>query len=492
MTGKPKFVRPAAQRAVAAAMEHHDRTGSLPARSELDELAQASGYSPRHLRRLIAKALAGDQLWATPEFTLDEVVVTAVFLCCGNLAKARRQLERAGVTVPSDPHFRRVVAAQLGTDQLAYAKRGSAGFRDTQAYLKSHFPHRNHTVQLDHSELQILVVPRGSKTAVKPWITTVLEAKTRYLLGYAVTFGRPSSEEVRAALMSAIIPRYAPDGVTIVGGVPDRAVWDRGLEFVSNVMTESCLRLRVLPAPLPAYSPHLKGRQERFYRFFQDDCLSHLPGYNAGPADLRGNRAAASSAMGEDDLLDVVADWMDWYVSEHRIAGGETPLEMWARDATPLRHVSPEQLWVDMLIAKNLCKVSKNGVRFDRIDWTAPELTGLVGRKVEIRYMPIARDFVEVFLDGEHKCTAYPVAHLTADQEEAVKQRRVDRRRLAQRRGTTANRQRRRNAPNGTLRLDKDNRGVSHVIEADVDLLDGPEVSLDDLVSSAQDQGQLW
>lgn len=164
--------------------------------------------------------------------------------------------------------------------------------------------------------------------------------------------------------------RYAPDGETLVGGRPLKAVWDRGLEFVSNLITESCLRLGVMPIALPGYSPHLKGRKERFYGFFKTDCLAVLPGYNDGPTDLRGNSSIAKYALGEDEFVEKVAEWMDWYVTEHRIEGRETPLEMWRRDATPLREVTPEQLWVDMLLAKEKCKVSKNGIRFDRIDWT--------------------------------------------------------------------------------------------------------------------------
>lgn len=95
-------------------------------------------------------------------------------------------------------------------------------------------------MQLDHTELPIWVVPRGHKQAVKPWITAVMDSKTRYLLSWTITFGRPTAAEVRAALMSAMTMRVAPDGETLVGGKPLRAVWDRGVEFLANLITESC------------------------------------------------------------------------------------------------------------------------------------------------------------------------------------------------------------------------------------------------------------
>jgi putative transposase len=216
---------------------------------------------------------------------------------------------------------------------------------------------------------------------VKPWITAVMDGATRYLLSWVVTFGRQGSEEVRAALMQSFMLRTAPDGQTIVGGRPLRAVWDRGLEFLSNLITESCMRLDVTPVALPAYSPHLKGRLERFWDFLKKDALPTLPGYSEGPKDLRGNSAIASYALGEDKFLVVLADWMDEYIAQHKLSTtGRTPLQMWKDDATPLEEIPEERLWTDFLVAKDRCKVSKNGIRFDRIDWTAPGLQGKTGR----------------------------------------------------------------------------------------------------------------
>lgn len=68
------------------------------------------------------------------------------------------------------------------------------------------------------------MVPRGHKIAVKPWITAVMDASTRYVLSWMVTFGRPTAEEVRAALIQAILIRPAPDDETLVGGLPVRAI----------------------------------------------------------------------------------------------------------------------------------------------------------------------------------------------------------------------------------------------------------------------------
>ena len=133
----------------------------------------------RHLRRSLAEAPTtpppradGDGLRRDPE---DR---HAVFLTCGNMALAYRLLERLNATakpaeripLPSQRTFRRKVREEMGTE-IEYARHGSAGYRDHQLYLRNDYPHRMHSVLLDHTELPIYVVPRGHKTAVKPWIT---------------------------------------------------------------------------------------------------------------------------------------------------------------------------------------------------------------------------------------------------------------------------------------------------------------------------------
>jgi putative transposase len=483
MANKPKSQRVLRDSAVDVLVKMREERGTIPP-EEYRVQAKVSGYSVRQLRRQVGRRTgsvsAADQ--PSEQFMVTEQVITAVFLSCGVLAGAYRLLARQGLPLPSLSTFQRHVVRTMGTDQLAYARKGSAGYRDAQVYLQQQYPHRMHTVQLDHTELPIFVVPRGHKRAIKPWITVVMDAKTRYVLSWVVTFGRPSSEEVRAALVQAMTLRTAPDGVTHVGGRPFKAVWDRGLEFLATLITESCLRLEVMPVALPAYSPHLKGRIERFWRFLKQDCLAPLPGYADGPRDLRGQSALEGDALGEDEFLTKLSEWMDWYVTDHQISPTrKTPLQMWQQDGTPLEVVEPERLFLDFLSAKEKCKVSKNGIRWDTTDWVAPELVGVVGRHVEIRYLPHDRTFIEVFLDREHLCSAVPSRLLDDEASHALLLRRREARTETVRRFTAANRTRR-TAGDEVYRLEKDRRGNRNVVErAEDDLLSGIDDALSEL-----------
>ncbi len=481
---KPRHTRVLLDQAVAELNDAFPAPQKIPA-TTIREAARRTGYSMRQIQRVLARAAA-----RTPDsepFEVGQPVITAVFTSCGNLAKAHRTLNKAGLMVPSLSTFKRHIRSELGTAQIAFAKGGTQPLRNKSVYLTNNYPHRLHSVLLDHTELPIYVIPTGHRIAEKPWMTAVMDGRTRLLLGWVVTFGRPTSAEVRAALINSIMVGTAPDGQTLIGGRPDAAVWDRGLEFLSNIITESCLRLGITPVALPAYSPHLKGRLERFWRFLKTDALSHLPGYVDGPHDLRGQTAIANAAIGEEKFLTLLADWIDDYNVNHVNSSDRmTPLQMWQADGYPIEEIPIERLWVDFLQAKERVKISTKGVRFDSIDYVDGALNGKVGRHVEVRHLPHDRSFVEVFLDGKHLCTAFPSHLLTADQSEEALAARNQESREAKRRFTTANRLRRTAHDATRLELAKD--GKRYVVDpAPLDLLRGADAAMDALLSAGDD-----
>lgn len=498
MSNKHKFHKQKRNAALTGLLEAGAADGDLPI-DVWQGFADRSGYSVRHLKRLI-KELSESTMdlpaICDSGFEIDPDVITAVFLTCGNLSGAHRKLLRDGRNdLPSLRHFSRCVLQQMGTSSIEYARGGSVTGRETQIYLPMRSVTRGHTLELDHTELPIWVIPDRTKTPVRPWLTTALDVGTRYPLAWVITFGTPSSAEVRACLVQAMTVRVAPDGKTLVGGVPLRAVWDRGLEFLAEVITQSCLRLKVIPVALPAYSPQLKPHIERFQGFLKRDALPSLPGYTDGGTDVRGRSAIASAALSESEFLLKIADWVDWYVTEHVHSSlGCTPLEAWQRDGTPIQEAPNNQLWEDFLAQKNSVKISKNGVRFDTIDFVAAEMNGHVGRKVEVRYLPNDRTFVEIFLDGMHLCTAYPRDSLTEEQDLAIKRHRQAERSKSTARFSTANRQRRSNH-SSTQMIDRDKKGnmvVRQSSEEADDLLLGGEEAFEELISRAPDELRLF
>lgn len=433
---KKKLHRTSRDRVVADLVQIRDTAGYISGTSYA-MAAAAAGYSVRHLQRRIA-ALTGPN--ATSEaFVVDEDVISSVFLRCGNVSGAYKDLKRAGRTLPSLSTFQRRVRDGkdgMGTSMLKIAKEGPQAQREARVHLGREKTVRGHTYYMDHSELPILAVPEGYQTASRPWLTVVTDAATRYVLGWTLTFGTPNAEQVRATLIAGIRHRLAPDDATTVGGIPDRVVWDRGLDFLSDLMTESTLRMNIIPVALPAYSPELKAPVERFFGTFKRGCLAVLPGYTDSGKDLRDNLLLAHKALPELALLAEIQTWMDAYNSSHvHSTLGMTPLQAWQADQTPLRFATDAQLWENFLISKK-AKVGKAGIRFMKHDYVDVDLKlmGYAGQSLEIRHLPHDRSFIEVFANGTHVATCYRHDDLTPDDREQF----AKARHAAERRNTEA------------------------------------------------------
>ncbi len=69
--------------------------------------------------------------------------------------------------------------------------------------------------------------------------------------------------------------------------------------------------------------------------------------------------------------------------------------------------------------------VSRQGIRFDNVDYIAVELGTLVGRKVSVRHLPNDRSFIDVYHADRFVCTARATARLGPEQRlEIIRDRR--------------------------------------------------------------------
>jgi putative transposase len=179
-------------------------------------------------------------------------------------------------------------------------------------------------------------------------------------------------------------------------------------------------------APAPPYSPHLKGKVERLQGTVVTTLLAELPQFAGGPRDASGGLwGGALRVLTFAELVACFDAWVLAYNLErpHEGLGGQTPLERWREDATPLRTVEDEELrWT--LLEERSRLVRKSGIRFHGIDFVAPEFNGLVGESVAVRYRPHDDTSIEVFRDGAHLCTALPQGALGPEERAAVLERR--------------------------------------------------------------------
>lgn len=78
-----------------------------------------------------------------------------------------------------------------------------------------------------------------------------------------------------------------------------------------------------------------------------------------------------------------------------------------------------------MLLAGATRTVNKDGVHFGGHVYVCPELNGLVGERLDVRYMPHDPRHIELYREGQWLATARPQSQLSAAERERVLDRRA-------------------------------------------------------------------
>lgn len=365
----------------------------------------------------------------------------------GNIAAAHRdRLGSVDGRVPPLRTLQRAFARDLTPAERAAAVDGVDGRRRHEIYLRWTPVRRNAIWEGDHKELAVEVTPPRGVRPVKPWVTLFLDGYSRLVMGWALSL-RPNAATVLATLRRGLIvdPERGP-----FGGVPDVLRPDNGLEFVNTALERVCAVLGTELVPTPKFSPHRKGKVERANRTLDQEFLCGLPFYTDGPRGADGRLFGPDAApMALPLFVDRFAEWVAEYntVRPHSQLDGQTPLQRWQADASPVRQIADEELrW--LLLADVERTINKDGVHFDGVTFIAPELNGLVGERVQVRYTPHDLRRIEIFRGDEWLCTAFPQGALSEDQRAAVlARRRADAAELGRRQRRASRRARAKLAP---------------------------------------------
>ena len=227
--------------------------------------------------------------------------------------------------MPSLSTFRRGIYAELDKATLEAAKGGIVARDKTRMVLIDREYARNERWEGDHTQLEVHVMAPHLTAPVRPWLTWLIDAGTRYVVAWALSTERPTRGTVLAAIRMGVSENQA-QGPT--HGRPDMLVWDNGLEFTANAVTEAGARLGALTVNTYPYSPSKKPKIERINLTIERELLARLPHYTNGPKKKDG-----SSYFGGRDYLTLdqfvveLEAWIAAYNSKrpHSSLGGRTP-----------------------------------------------------------------------------------------------------------------------------------------------------------------------
>lgn len=354
---------------------------------------------------------------------LPRAALVAIAAAHGNLKKAWQQLCEAGDYDRSYRQFTRdverlspIIGEGLVSGVKAALQKG--------LYLKGTSAGRLDRVIFDHTEADARLqrVYRGQLETYRPWISLLLDHRTRFILGCTVTEGDglrgdPNTEVLVAMMAGAIRGSEAADG-TYVGGVPRLVQCDNAKAHLAEAMLNGYLNLGIACHLIRPGSPWEDGCVERLMLTVKEEFLSGLPGFTAALSDRYEHEPwKPEDCLTTEEFVARLAEWVDTYNYERVHSSlGATPFEAWRSDTTPIERADDSLIRHGFLAVANGRKVSKNGVRFRGVDYVHEKLAKLVGKKVTVRYLPNDRTFIDVHVDDAYVCTAAPYARLSKDE----------------------------------------------------------------------------
>lgn len=139
-------------------------------------------------------------------------------------------------------------------------------------------------VQIDHTELDIILVdPVYREPIGRPWITTAIDVCTRMLVGFYLSFDKPSFVSLGQCISNSVLPKHnllknlEIDGNWPCWGFMMTIHCDNGKEFHSKSFERACDLHNININWRPKGTPHWGGHVESFNKTLAQE-IHNLPG----------------------------------------------------------------------------------------------------------------------------------------------------------------------------------------------------------------------
>ena len=316
--------------------------------------------------------------------------------------EAVRIAAEKGWPAPSYPVVRRIIAG-LDRGLTTLAHRGQEAYRNEfELVIRRESSNANDLWQVDHTELDVVVFDQSDRP-VRPWLTVILDDKSRAVAGYTTFLGDPNTAQTALALRQAIWRKHDP--AWPVCGLPSALYSDHGADFTSEHMIQVCADLKVQLIHSTAGVPRGRGKIERFFGTITTELLPTLPGH-IPPHNF--GRPITSPALTLSELDVAIGDWHTHHY-HHRVhpETGQNPLKRWLGTGWLSRMPeSLDELNLLLLTVATPRKVHRDGIRCHGLRYLALTLTAYVGEEVTVRYDPRDLAEIRVFHRGQFLCTA--------------------------------------------------------------------------------------
>lgn len=268
--------------------------------------------------------------------------------------------------------------------------------------------------EIDHTPVDLHLIDETTKLYCgRPWLTMIMDRKSRMVTGFYIGFHAPSVYSILYALRMAILPKTSIlekfadiKSPWPVRGIPDCIVCDNGMDLHAHGFEIISFELGIEMIYCAVAHPELKGAIERLFRTVSHSLFHKLPGSVFSNPNVRGDYPSEATAVLDiGNFTHVLLKWIVdvYHNTPHRGLDGKTPLQVWT-EGEATRQIQlpclPQQLHL-LAGETHERKIFHYGVEYDRVRYNSPQLGAIRARsggtpKVKIRVYEHDIGFISV------------------------------------------------------------------------------------------------
>lgn len=330
------------------------------------------------------------------------------------------------------------VFAERHAARWSYMRRGAKYFRENYLPYILQDPSGIGVGDLflsDGNVMNILTTNPYTGKAVRPHLIPIMDYASRMIVGFDIDFSENrrviASAYRNAITLWRIVPLYFKvdngrsfQAQDLVGKKMSRQEREEAKQLDADEMADItgsiyATGVQEVLSSLP-YNPTGKAVMERWFGTMDNGLERFLPMYLGNsisdkPANLSRNekhlQEIASRIHGDEPLtLQQLKVLVEWYIlhlygqEPHSGIGGRKPLEVWQEGLKNFpreRFRNADELWY-LMLAQEVKKLDRNGVRIRGIWYYDESLMDYVGRKVYVRYDQMDDRYVFVYDEAKN------------------------------------------------------------------------------------------
>ncbi|MFJ5282747.1 Mu transposase C-terminal domain-containing protein [Pseudomonas sp. NPDC088429] len=277
-------------------------------------------------------------------------------------------------------------------------------------------------VQIDHTRVDVIICDEHGRPLMRPWLTVVIDLKSRVILGYYLALHPPSSVSVAMAMLSACFPKQ--DFPIALGGgqntrhrfwgVPGTVGMDNAAEFTSPELEATLQYYKIIPMLRPIGKKHYGGHVERIIGTLMGK-VHLLPGTTYSNVLKKADYDSAKhSAM-------TFSAFCEWFANEVAIYHGRAheglnrlaPFEVWDAEMAKKgpNYVQPMpgnyKTFALDFFPSVIRTIQPKGVEFSRSFYSSAILRRFVGQRLSFKYNPLNLSKIWLRQDGRYHEVPY-------------------------------------------------------------------------------------